>query len=478
MEDAADEFQRALDLDPKDEYANLNLANIARSVGDNQRAVTFYRRQLDVRADDAEARGGLAIALLALGQDEEAAGEIKRAMQLSPTDYRFLTQLAYFYVTRKNAAAARPLLERSAQIEGRYVWTYIAKAAADQLERRYGDALSTLISAQAHGAFPTLTFEIAKALMVLDGYDQATEVLRKSFRVNDDNEFEATLAGAVPARSPRLDLLIERERRASLALNDQPATSLQYRLAETLARIDHNLNRAMAARKTLDSANSRQRGRTKSRQSTDAQSEQQQGTRPRRARTSEAFELSAGKDSDLPGATELLRELVTFCTLDDGRQAFRMVWASRKLTDSGIAIDAAEQLARYALTVAEAATEPEGSMRDAPLLDREGRKAVFLGRAHDALGWALFKKGDVQGAVVSLARAVDVYPPSAERKTAIWHLAVATEEAGNQRRALDLYIASYDPNQPTSTVRRARIEALYKRLNGSLDGLDEKLRAQ
>jgi tetratricopeptide (TPR) repeat protein len=117
-------------------------------------------------------------------------------------------------------------------------------------------------------------------------------------------------------------------------------------------------------------------------------------------------------------------------------------------------------------------------MRDAPLLDREGRRAVFLGRAYDALGWALFKRGNNQGAVDNLSKSVEVYPPSVERKNALWHFAVATEEAGDQRRALDLYIASYESEMPMSKARRSQIETLYKKLNGSLAGLEEKLKAQ
>jgi tetratricopeptide (TPR) repeat protein len=480
LEDAADEFQRALELDPNDEYANVNLGNLARSVGNYKRAVEFYNKQLDLKADDSEAHGGLAIALLELGRDEEAEVEQKRAVDLAPGDYRFLTQLAYFYITRRKAALARPLIERSAQIEPRYVWTHIAKAETDLLEGKYGDALSTLIAAQQYGSFPTLTFELAKALMALDGYDQAIEVLRKSFRVNDDNEFETMLAGAVKARSPRLDLLLERERRASMFLNDQPTTALQYRLAEALARIDRNLELAVAARKAADEAAAKHESKAgKSKRSqTDASETLQGATRPRRALSTGKYELSAGKDSDLTGVPELMHELTAFTTLDDGRQPFRMVWAARKLTDSGIALDAAEQLARQAIAMSDSATEPPRSMRDAPLLDRDGRRAVFLGRAHDALGWALFKKGEARAAVASLTKAVEVYPQSMERKTAIWHLAVATEQAGNERRALDLYIASYDPDLPTSSVRRARIEALYKKLNGSLAGLDEKLKNQ
>jgi hypothetical protein len=193
---------------------------------------------------------------------------------------------------------------------------------------------------------------------------------------------------------------------------------------------------------------------------------------------SASAELSAGSDAGLPGVPELMRAITSFTTLDDGRQVFRMVWAARKLTGSGIALDAAVQLSQRAIAMADAATEPAGSMRDAPLLEREGRRLVFLGRAYDALGWAQFKKGDTRGAVANLLKSVETYPPSLEKKSAIWHLAVAMEETGDERRALDLYIASYDAEMPTSSVRRAQIESLYRKLNGSLAGLEDKLKQQ
>ena len=477
LDDAAVEFQRAVEIDPTDEFANLNLANLARTSGNHEEAVAYYRKQLALKPDDADAHGGMAIALLALGRDEEAQPHIKRAMDLAPENYRFFVQLAYFYVTRKKPAAARPLIERAAAIEPRYAWTAITKANIDALEGKHGDGLATLITAQSLGAFSTLNFELVKALMTLDGYDQSIEVMGKAFRISTEGEFETMLGGVVKARSPRLDLLLERERQVALFLNDHPTTSMQYRLAESLCRIDHYAKIAVAARKTAESAKRNARpGASKSLRGT----EEVQSTRPRRAGTGDSpnAELSAGADASLPGVPELIRAITTFTTLDDGRQPFRMVWAARKLTDNGLALTAAEQLARRAIKLAEAATQPDGSMRDAPLLDREGRRAVFLGRAYDALGWALFKRGSTQGAVENLSKSVEVYPPSVERKNALWHFAIATEEAGDQRRALDLYIASYEPEMPMSRARRSQIETLYKKLNGSLAGLEEKLKAQ
>ena len=479
LDDAVAEFQRALELDARDEFANLNLGNLARATGEHERAVAYYRKQIALKRDDAEAHGGLAIALLALGRDEEAAPEIKLAMELAPSDYRFLTQLAFFYVTRKKATLARPLIEQAARIEPRYAWTFIAKAEIDALEGKFGDALATLISGQSHAGFATLTFALAKALVALDGYDQATEVMGKAFTLNSEGEFEAMLGGAIRARSLRLDLLLERERQASLFLGYDPTTSFQYRLVEAVARIDHYSKIAIEGRKRAQQQAARRRpGRGQAKASAD--DDIRGATRPRRATAPPSLteELSAGRDANLPGMPELLRAISTFTTLDDGRQPFRMVWAARKLTEADLALDAAEQLARRAIAMADVATEPAGSMRDAPRLDREGRRAMFTGRAYDALGWAQFKKGNTRAALENLIRAVDVYPTSLDRKTAIWHLAVATQEAGDDRRALELYIASYEPESATAVVRRTQIETLYKRLNGSLTGLEEKLKQQ
>jgi tetratricopeptide (TPR) repeat protein len=465
LDEAASEFERAIELNPRDEFANLNMANLARAAGDHQRALRYYQQQMAVKDDDAEARAGMVISLLALGRDEEAEVEMRRAFELAPQDYRFPAQLAYYYTARKKLELARPLVERAARIAPRYAWAHIVKSNIDAMEGKYGDALSTIIAAQTLGSFPTLNFELVKALMLVDGYDQALEVMGNAFSMTEEGEFSTMLGGVLPARSLRLDLLLERERQASLFLSEHPTTALQYRLAESLGRIDHYLKAAARERDALTKKPRRAEGE-----------ESQSSSRPRRVAPPVEGELSAGSDAGLASAQALMEAVTTFTTLDDGRQPFRMVWAARRLTDSGVALDAAVQLARRAIALADSATEPDGAMRDAPLLDRQGRRAVFLGRAYDALGWALFKKGEIRGALVNLTKSVDIYPDNPERKGAMWHLAVAMEEAGDQQRALDLYIASYEPETPTSSSRKAQIESLYKKLNGSLTGLEDKLK--
>jgi len=479
LDEAEAAFKKALQLNPKDEYANLNIANLARSFGDYRKAVDYYTQQIHIKPDDPEAYGGLGLSLVVIGQDTEAERMLRRANELASNDYRHLAQLAYFHLARRNLPIARAMMEQSARIEPRYAWTHIIKGNIDLLEGKYGDALTTMIAAQKLASFPTLTFELVKTLMTVDGYDQALDVLNQSFTITEEGEYSTMLGGVLPARSPRLDLLLERERRASLFLNEQATTPLQFRLAEALGRIEHYAKIVEAAKNPPEPRQPKGRRRpAQTKPAPPPQQEEAAMTRPRRAEgaDSSSRELTAGLDANLPGVPQLLHALTTFTTLDDGRQPFRMVWASRKLSEKGILLDAAEQLARWALAQAESATEPEGSMRDAPMLDREGRKNVFLGRCYDALGWVMLKKGNTRGAVENLIRAVQVYPVCPEAKNAVWHLAVATEEVGDIKRALELYIEAYEPGLPTSDARKSHIEAVYKKFYGSLSGLEEKLK--
>ncbi len=484
LTDALAEFEKAIEINPNDEYANLGIANLSRAFGDYERAAEFYRKHLKVKPDDAEATGGLAITLLAQGQEGQATRMLQQALQYDPNNYAILLQQAFFYLNKKRPDLARPLIEQAARLVPRYAWAFIAKANADAQETKYGDALATIMQAQQLGQFATLNFEVVKALMMVDGYDQAVEVLKKNFAVTNEGEFETLLGGVAKARSQRLDLLIERERQAVLFLNDSPTTALQFKLAEALGRIDKFIQIASAAKKQGGQAAPRKTtappkaGANATKPATPDLSDV---TRPRK--TSEVKDdpnapLSAGADALLPGMTELLRAISSFTTLDDGRQAFRMIWVSKKLTEANLAFEAAEQLARRAISIGEMATEPDNSMRDAPILDRGGRRAVFFGRAYDALGWVLYKKGDKRGAVGALSKSVESYMPSAERKNALWHLAIATEDVGDDKNALEFYIASYDASASSAKIRRAQIEVLYKKVNGSLAGLDDKLRQQ
>jgi hypothetical protein len=56
----------------------------------------------------------------------------------------------------------------------------------------------------------------------------------------------------------------------------------------------------------------------------------------------------------------------------------------------------------------------------------------------------------------------------------MWHLGAALEASGKNDDALPYYIKSYKAGPP-DPARRSVIESVYKKVNGSLDGLDDKI---
>jgi hypothetical protein len=59
-------------------------------------------------------------------------------------------------------------------------------------------------------------------------------------------------------------------------------------------------------------------------------------------------------------------------------------------------------------------------------------------------------------------------------RVSLWHLGAALEGQGKNEDALSYYIKSYNAGLPDA-LRRAVIEKLYRRVNGSLEGLDERI---
>jgi predicted Zn-dependent protease len=100
---------------------------------------------------------------------------------------------------------------------------------------------------------------------------------------------------------------------------------------------------------------------------------------------------------------------------------------------------------------------------------------IMRGRIEDLKGWALFNQNRAAESVVHLKRALSVLPEqSAWWRTTQWHMGAALEAAGSREDALAAYLKAYNPAAP-SPVQRAIIEALYRKVHGSLEGLDAKI---
>src|SRR6185437_6810572 len=101
---------------------------------------------------------------------------------------------------------------------------------------------------------------------------------------------------------------------------------------------------------------------------------------------------------------------------------------------------------------------------------------IYRGRLEDLEGWALFNDEKYSEAITHLKKGAEMLPADTPAwRSALWHLGATLEQSGQKEQALDAYIKSFKNDPSASAVRRSVIEQLYKRVNGSLEGLDEKL---
>jgi tetratricopeptide (TPR) repeat protein len=438
LEDALNEYKRAIELDPADKRAYYEMANMQRAHGAYEDAIRLYEKQREVDPTHTASIKGQALVYLAQGKTDKAE---KALAQLKTEDladdYYLQTQTALSYLIQGQTSQARQSAERAVGIESRFTWARIAAAEVDLVENRLFDAEKHLLAAAQFGNFPTLHFTLGKVYLAAEDYEGALVQFAKAFRYDRRDGFVTKLGGVREARAEKLADLLLREQQAALYLFEPLTSWTQFRTAETLVRLEEEL----------------------------------------RSLSVENQESEKGAVSSDSNKAKSLENVVNeFTEAEPLRSPFRKLYIAQRLARSGQYPELAVKYADEALSQAEEATKDQGSLRDYPNYDRDSRLRIFRGRASDARGWALFKAGKTTEAIESLSAAVNHYGELPEAKRAGWHLATARESTGALKESLDLYLASYEaPESGSSDLNRKVIETLYRRIYGSLKGLNERL---
>jgi tetratricopeptide (TPR) repeat protein len=435
LDDAIAEIQYAIKIDPKDNRAYYELANLYRAHGAYLDAINLYKKQLSLDPNNSPSIKGLALTYLAHGDESQARAALGQVREEITKDLYLQTQMAFYYLERGKLNQARSAADVALSLEPRYAWARIAAAETDLAEGKYFDAERNLLAARQYAGFPTLFFTIGKLYLAVEDFEGALDQFAKGFNYSPQKQFTTRLGGVLEVQAENLRELLSREHQAAIFLADSPTTDDQFKMIESLVRFTDSLRAIKTATKA------------------DAALRQKQ-------------------------LLELDRAATGFIEAERTRRAFRSLYIAQELANSGIATGTAIELADQTLGMATSATEFDGSLRDLPNYDRNGRLMIFRGRALDAKGWALFKSERNQEAISVLSEAVKAYGSLPESKRAIRHLATALEAAGELPEALKLYLAGYEPpSSPTGLdVNRTIIEGLYRKVHGSLDGLDEQLR--
>ena len=443
LDEAESEYARALAIDPKSTVARIALADLKRSGGKTEEALSLYREQVQADANNKSARAGLVLSLLELGKKNEADQELNKALQ-DKEQMRSLPLLvgtAYWFVAHNDAARGLDLAQKAVAIEPRYSWAQIALARALLAERHPLEAERALRFAQQYSRFPTLNYELANVLCSMGLYDEAAQELARSFTIKD-GQIETRLAGRSTARAATFIELLAPERRAAIFQAGVADTESNARMLKGLLALTGALDRPSIS-------------------------------------DDDALNTAQG-----------------FIAGEDAMRTFRLVYVAGRFVRKGVALSSVEDLMDNAIKSVEAAlnvpaatvaVQPEelsdirargrtqGATPDVPDAPRNALSGLLRGRIEDLAGLALFNLDKHEEAAAHLRRAVSVSPEGTPLwRAAMWHLGSALEANGKNDQALLYYIKSYVTGPP-DPARRSVIENVYKKVNGTLEGLDDKI---
>lgn len=441
LEESAKAYSKALELDSSSVASKRSLAEMKRALGKPDEAAALYREIIAANENDTTAKTGLLLSLFGAGKKAEAEGEMAKSLEQNLKNLGLLAGAAYWYAANDSGEKAVELAQKAVELEPRYIWGHIALACGLMSQKKPVEAERVLVMARQYGNFPTLDYEIASARLMTGFYREAVEELQKSFAMKD-GLIQTKLGGRVPREEKSFADLIAYERRASIfepLAADNPENAAKLKLL---------------------------------------------------------FEITQKLNANAPDETELVALTDEFVKGDDKMKLHRQIYSATLLLQKNIALPKVLELAKAAVGNTDAGLEvstPAAAVMASELYEsrtiafarneiivvpdvpRQTLSAILRGRIEELTGWTLFQQKSYPEAVVRFRRAISVLPDkSAWWRSSMWRLGAALEADGKDKEALDSYIQSYRTDRP-SALKYVVVEALYKKVHGSTEGLEAKI---
>ncbi len=238
---AAQEFQRAVDLNPKDPEALTGLASSVRDLGRNSEAEAIFIRAANLRPDDWNGYNNLGLFYKRVGRTADAIRQIKRAIELSPDNSGLYANLGSFYLDTGDPSMlpeAERAFNKSIALSPNYK-AYANLGIAFSAEHRFTDSINANRRALA---FNSQDYQVWSNLAecyewlgdergAQDARRRARELLVPLVKLDSQNaEAQATLA-LLDARDK---LSAEATARIQIALALEPSDhSILWTIADT-----------------------------------------------------------------------------------------------------------------------------------------------------------------------------------------------------------------------------------------------------
>lgn len=177
---AVEQYEAALAIDPANVTARFNLGVLAAGQGDDEKAVEHFQAAFELKHDDGEIHHQLGLALRRLGRHEEALPHLREAAMLAPSDESTWLDQAILLVDLGRFKEALDVLEEASRIlpQSGGVAHALARLLAGSPDRELRDGARALDLAQrVYEARPTPghATTVALALAELGRCDEAAQ---------------------------------------------------------------------------------------------------------------------------------------------------------------------------------------------------------------------------------------------------------------------------------------------------------------
>jgi len=140
---AAEEFQKALELDPENASVYERLGYAFLEAEDYDRAVRTYRRYVDLRPEDCKSHASLGFAYIRQGLTDQAIVAYEKALSLCPDDPNAYTNMGRAYLQGGYNLEAIEAFRRAIELNPSDILAYETLAKLYYDRKLYPEAIST-----------------------------------------------------------------------------------------------------------------------------------------------------------------------------------------------------------------------------------------------------------------------------------------------------------------------------------------------
>ncbi|MFG2829897.1 tetratricopeptide repeat protein [Streptomyces sp. NPDC048434] len=266
FERAAEDYTRALEITPDSWDAASQLGEVHRLLGHYEQAVTEFDRALSLQPRHAFSIASRAVCLRRLGRHEEALAGLERAIEINAEYAWAMAERGATYREMGQYDLALAEFDRALAVNPAYVWANARRGSTLRAMGRYEEALAALGSAaEIQPNDPWLWAERGKTCLEGGRHEQALVEADRALTVDPGYAWAHMARGvALRALDRHEEALAALDRSLELNPDDAPAWRLRGELARHLGRHDSaltDLDRSIA----LDPADGQtfaQRGKT------------------------------------------------------------------------------------------------------------------------------------------------------------------------------------------------------------------------